>query len=74
MAKYLRMAAGQKLRSSEPAPADPAALAEVGLQVPGLFAALFGNIRTSFPNGTALELATSGRDVAALLHELFALR
>ena len=75
LAKYLRLAAGQNRRFAGPAPVDAASLAEVRRQAPGLFAAPFGNIRISFPNGTALELATSGGgDVAGLLHELFALR
>ena len=76
LAKYLRLAAGQNRRSAGPALGDAAALAEVRRQVPGLFAAPFGNgnIRILFPNGTALEMATSGRAVGALLHELFALR
>lgn len=76
LAKYLRLAAELRPRVAGPEQADAATLLEVRRQATGPFAAPFAceQIRISFPNGTALEMATSGRELGALLHELFALR
>lgn len=76
LAKYLRLAAELRPRSAGSAQAGAAALAEVRQQATGPFAAPLASdqIRISFPNGSALEMATSGRELGALLHVLFALR
>ena len=76
LAKYLRVAAEQRARLAGSAQADAATLVEVRRQATGPFAAPFADdqIRISFPNGTALEMVAPGRELGALLRELFALR
>jgi hypothetical protein len=76
LAKYLRVAAEQRPRLAGPTQADAATLVEVRRQAAGPFAGTFASdqILISFPNGTAPEMASPGRELGALLRELFALR
>jgi hypothetical protein len=76
LAKYLRVAVELRRRSAGPAQADATTLVEVRRQATGPFAGPFAgeHLRISFPNGTALEMAAPGRELGALLRELFALR
>jgi hypothetical protein len=76
LAKYLRVAVELRRRSAGPAQADATTLVEVRRQATGTFAGPFAgeHLRISFPNGTALEMAAPGRELGALLRELFALR
>jgi hypothetical protein len=76
LAKYLRLAVELRPRSAGPAQADATTLVEVRRQATGPFADPFAgeHLRISFPNGTALEMAAPGRELGALLRELFALR